>query len=736
MHTFTRTIRLLATFVSLLVGLALSSEAPVSVIPEPLFAAPISVTNLPRQVASGDRGTSPLAPGALGEEKRTVDFIPNGVNGQVYALAVQGSNIYVGGKFNMAGDTPAPNVAKWDGKNWSALSNGLDGPVYALAWGRDNVLYAGGNFSRVCSSADCSSVGVQANHVAAWNGSTWSPLGNGVDGDVYALVLDTSSNLYIGGNFTSICAAPDCATGTSANNIARWNQDSKTWLQLVTEVAPNGVNATVRALAWESAPRNLLYVGGDFTAAGNVTANRVVRWDPSARSWASFNYGLSGLVRALDWDGTRRYLYAGGDFVSACGDPTCGSPIMLNYIARWDGTTWSALEDGVNGPVYALAQDSRHDLYAGGDFSGAGNTAVNRVAKWSWFAISGSWSALGGGSDSRVTALAVGGGSTYAAGAFSVGKDAMAAGIGKWTSRTDTGSWSALAPTPAPAPDAAMPFALNILTVSVLAVLALALLVGVRVFGSRAFATPHWVAFAVLGLAFLIGVAALTTGLFSIQSPAPAAAPDSQARAVPKTMVSTATPSMGLPVPTTTPSLAGAATLRPVSTASPTGAGNSPTPTMITATSMPPPVTDNPIPTNGGSPTIAATASLTSQPPVALRYPAVPLREPQHDQKVQGESLTLEWQDIGLAESDHYELWLRRFGGETWDKRFKVSGGKFVLLIRDGMDYGDYIWSIFILDAHQQVVSHVGEERKVTWQPRGAREPSAPGAPQPPIITK
>lgn len=736
MHTFTKTIRLLATFVSLLVGLALSSEAPVSVMPEPLFAAPISVANLPRQVASGDRGTTLLAPGALGEEKRTVDFIPNGVNGQVYALAVQGSNIYVGGKFNMAGDTPAPNVAKWDGKNWSALSNGLDGPVYALAWGRDNVLYAGGGFSHACSSADCSSVGVQANHVAAWNGSTWSPLGNGVDGDVYALALDIDSNLYTGGNFTSICAAPDCATGTSANNIARWNQDSKTWLQLVTEGAPNGVNATVRALAWEGAPRNLLYVGGDFTAAGNVTANRVARWDPSARSWASFNYGLSGLVRALDWDGTRRYLYAGGDFVSACGEPTCGSPIMLNYIARWDGTTWSALEDGVNGPVYALAQDSRHDLYAGGDFSGAGNTAANRVAKWSWFAISGSWSALGVGSDSRVTALAVGGGSTYAAGAFSVGKDATAAGIGKWTPRTDTGSWSALAPTPAPVPSTGSPFASNILAVAVLAVLATAFLVGVRVFGSRAFATPHWVAFAVLGLAFLIGVAALTTGLFSIQSPAPAAAPDSQARAVPKTMVSTATPSTGLPVLTATLSLAGAATLRPVSTASLTRAEYSSTPTMIAATSTLSPVIDTPIPTIGSTPTIAATASLTSQPTVSLRYPAVLLRDPQREQKVQGDSLTLEWQATGLAESDHYELWLRRVENKTWEKTFKVAGGKFTLSIRDGMDYGNYVWSILILDAHQQVVSQVGEERMVTWQPKGPKEPSAPNPPQPPVITK
>jgi hypothetical protein len=57
-------------------------------------------------------------------------------------------------------------------------------------------------------------------------------------------------------------------------------------------------------------------------------------------------------------------LYAGGFFTTAGGSPA-------NYIAKWDGSTWSALGSGMNYTVNALAV-SGSDLYAGGGFMTAG----------------------------------------------------------------------------------------------------------------------------------------------------------------------------------------------------------------------------------------------------------------------------------------------------------------------------------------------------------------------------
>ena len=59
-------------------------------------------------------------------------------------------------------------------------------------------------------------------------------------------------------------------------------------------------------------------------------------------------------VFALAVSGTN--LYAGGDFTRAGG-------LTANYIAKWNGSAWSALGSGMDGDVYALAM-SGSTLYA------------------------------------------------------------------------------------------------------------------------------------------------------------------------------------------------------------------------------------------------------------------------------------------------------------------------------------------------------------------------------------
>jgi hypothetical protein len=46
----------------------------------------------------------------------------------------------------MAGGNSASNIAKWNGTNWSALGSGIEGDVYALAVSGE-YLYAAGSFT-------------------------------------------------------------------------------------------------------------------------------------------------------------------------------------------------------------------------------------------------------------------------------------------------------------------------------------------------------------------------------------------------------------------------------------------------------------------------------------------------------------------------------------------------------------------------------------------------------------
>ncbi|RLG36541.1 MAG: hypothetical protein DRO01_08005, partial [Thermoproteota archaeon] len=129
-----------------------------------------------------------------------------------------------------------------------------------------------------------------------------------------------------------------------------------------------------------------LYAGGEFTLAGPARVNYIAKWD--GLSWSA----LGGLVDAgpntdvntlaVFDDGGGEALYAGGDFTTVDG-------ITVNHIAKWDGTTWSALSGpsgtGVSNSVFALAvyDDTEGEaLYVGGYFQTAGGITVNQVARW------------------------------------------------------------------------------------------------------------------------------------------------------------------------------------------------------------------------------------------------------------------------------------------------------------------------------------------------------------------
>lgn len=176
----------------------------------------------------------------------------------VTALTTYGGELIAGGSFGA-------NIARWNGTIWQELGSGIIGsgglrPVVSLTV-HNGELIAGGHFT--------TAGGENANGIARWNGTSWQPLGTGVDSapypgpGVYALTV-YNGDLIAGGEFTT-------AGGENANGIARWN--GSTWQALGT-----GTNGFVSAL---SEYNGALIAGGWFTTAGGHVSAYLARWGPT-----------------------------------------------------------------------------------------------------------------------------------------------------------------------------------------------------------------------------------------------------------------------------------------------------------------------------------------------------------------------------------------------------------------------------------------------------------------------
>ena len=169
------------------------------------------------------------------------------------------------------------------------------------------------------------------------------------------------------------------------------------------------------------------YVAGDFLTAGGENVNYIAKWDGS--TWTDLAGGMNAPVYCLAFDSNGN-LYAGGDFTQAGGT-------TANHIAKWNGSSWTSLGLGTDRTVFAIAIDNNNYVFAGGKFTKAGGNNANRVAKWN----GSSWSQLGSGMNSYVFTLKFdNSGNLYAGGSFTQIGGLIAKRIAKWNGV----NWSAI----------------------------------------------------------------------------------------------------------------------------------------------------------------------------------------------------------------------------------------------------------------------------------------------------
>jgi hypothetical protein len=256
---------------------------------------------------------------------------------------------------------------------------------------------------------------INARYIAQFNKSTgWTVIGNsnGLDlnGTTRSIAVDSSNNIYVGGNFTTV-------RGASISYIAKYTPSTDSWSSLgsvsasVTCIAINSLNHvyfTSNGVIYKyiSGTNNLttfatlssggyvdyivfdkndsMYVCGNFTSIGGTSVNSIAKH--SSGTWTNLGSGLGWSVALANREiytiivDSNLNVYVSGTINSANGTATNSVAVYKNVDSQWHALGQNNV--GLNDGAYTIEIDSAGYVYFAGAFTSSGTNQINRIAKY------------------------------------------------------------------------------------------------------------------------------------------------------------------------------------------------------------------------------------------------------------------------------------------------------------------------------------------------------------------
>ena len=302
------------------------------------------------------------------------------MNHGVYATSTDGSitgieignkgEIYVCGSIstlNYSADAidpmgPAYNAAYYDGEKWNNLVSSIL-PVDPSTVINNMTIAPNGDVIVIGKFTNIG--GVAAVNIARWNGTTWLPFGTGLDDVGLHVKVAPNGDVYAGGKFHT-------AGGVACYHVARW--DGSSWHKMG---AYAGMNLDVYSIAITK-DGTYVYVGGIFTDEYSLAGNaklRIAKYVVSSDTFVAMGSGFNATVQDV--------VISPSNYVYACGDFTLSGIAPMNYIGKWNGSTWEQLGNGLTG-ANVLSMDISKDgsIAVVGEFTGASGVTMKRIALW------------------------------------------------------------------------------------------------------------------------------------------------------------------------------------------------------------------------------------------------------------------------------------------------------------------------------------------------------------------
>ena len=286
--------------------------------------------------------------------------------------------------------------------------------------------------------------GINSNLIATWNGTSWSSVG--VNKSFWTIFNSKSSiERSLFSNSLYYCTLNDTAyisnEQTNAGRLFRINSSSEV-TQFYSNSSPFSSEFGNSHIVKDS--NNNLYVIGNFTTIEGISANRIARWNGTA--WSALGEGLSEFEFSYFAPIVKNRLFVeGNDIYFLYFKIDAGIEVK-----KWNGTSWSSvfssnyhLQNWAGSAYISGICKYQNDFYIFGQFTNTNGIETNNIAKWNGTA----WSALGTGIrrnsalfSSILSVKADSNGNIFVVGSFNLAGSVTTNGIARWNGT----AWSAL----------------------------------------------------------------------------------------------------------------------------------------------------------------------------------------------------------------------------------------------------------------------------------------------------
>jgi hypothetical protein len=361
-----------------------------------------------------------------------------------YAAPVRGWNdgsgekLYVGGSFTSAGGSSANQyLGRWDPatNTWSSAGAGISGG-FTNAFMTCLVPFNPGNGERLVAGGFFDTAGGTPNtaSLAMWNGTSWEAMGTTWTGSTRGSIWSATvwnGVLYVGGGVVN---TPATIAGQPWAGCASW--DGTTWTPLASSIT--GFSPYIGALqVFNDGSGEALFAAGRFGSINGVSGTSLIaKWNGT--TWSAVGGGLSSTSPNFGLEGLCVFNDGAGPALYAAGYAFFGTGLSTCNVAKWNGTAWSAVGGQIGTGRITCIQPFDDGTGAKLYIGGTAMPQINYFARWE----NGAWTTVGGGMTGPSTSpfpsvfgMVSWQGKLYAAGNYTqINNSLNASGLAAWTS--------------------------------------------------------------------------------------------------------------------------------------------------------------------------------------------------------------------------------------------------------------------------------------------------------------